>query len=160
MFFNNIIPNNSKKEKDRIESKWKCFDKFPLYEIGNYGFLWIFDKQICEQEQIYPLVKLCISDPSISRSSLGLSAKFGKKCIQISQRFFKTIHKSELNCIQHIFKVAHLALKILLNSSENDLIMKYNILHTKHTSQAGKKKPLCNLSYLLEKNMTFWNLIQ
>lgn len=94
--------------------------------------------KFCEQEQIYPLVKLCISDLSISQSSLGLSAKFGKKCIQISQRFFKTIHKSELNCIQHIFKVAHLALKILFNSSENDLIMKYNILHTKYTSRQKK----------------------
>lgn len=44
MLFSNIILNNFKKEKDRIEMKWKCFDKFLLYEIGNYGFFWIFDK--------------------------------------------------------------------------------------------------------------------
>lgn len=110
--------------------------------------------KFCEQEQIYPLVKLCISDPSISQSSLGLSAKFGKKCIQISQRFFKTIHKSELNCIQHIFKVAHLTLKILFNSSENDLIMKYNVLHTKYTSQAGIK-PIMQFIIFIGKKHDF-----
>lgn len=43
MFFNNIILNNFKKEKEK-KSKWKCFDKFLFYEIGNYGFFWIFDK--------------------------------------------------------------------------------------------------------------------